>query len=223
MLVKDHTSVTSFVTWFTINIAFLITFSSPTRRGFIWVVTSTYNYRVWSSTNPYVYQEASLHQLKMVVWMLRFIGKSLAQCSLTRHLLLKHTDVTSSGYRSSMISLHFLNTVKLMSGSNRTMHVCIQFGKPCHFYSHFLLINGFPLICGPHEIPDLFPLDFHLWGHLLRGAQNCPATINELKAQINEEISKIHSRMLKMCFPYKILSSVYSGWWGSFSVILVIC
>ncbi len=40
MPVKDHTSVTGFVTSFSIIIAFLIMFSSP-RHNFIWAVTST--------------------------------------------------------------------------------------------------------------------------------------------------------------------------------------
>ncbi len=59
------------------------------------------------------------------------------------HPWLKHID------RPSLISLPFLNTVKLMPGSNKTTHIRILCGEPCNFFNHFLLIDWFSLVCGP--------------------------------------------------------------------------
>ncbi len=48
---------------------------------------------------------------------------------------------------------------------------------------------------------DLSPLDFGLWDNLKdKVFRIVPATINELKAQITEEINKIDSRVLKNVF-----------------------
>ncbi len=63
---EDYTSVTGFIASFTIVIVLSITFSS------LWFHLSIYinvhNYRIWSSTNSHIYQEASFHPRKVGIW-----------------------------------------------------------------------------------------------------------------------------------------------------------
>ncbi len=129
------------------------------------------------------------------------------QSSSTWLLLLKHIN------GSFLISLPCPNTVKLMPNSNRTTHVRILCGKPCNFFADLLISAGF----WPHTQSRLVHLAFHLWSHLKdKMFSTAPATIDELKSQITEEIKEIDGRMLKNIFSNLIeRCQACIGWWAS--------
>ncbi len=161
-----RSSVTGFVTSFTIIIAFSIMFSSPTRPTLIWVVTSTR--KIIECGHPQILMCTRKQVLIRWKWMYGvrcLVGKSSAQPSSTQQLPLKHVD------KSSLISTPFLHAVKLMPGSNRTMHIHIPCWKPCSFFNHFLLIDWFPLVCGPLAVTPCevkkFWMHSALWASLL--------------------------------------------------------
>ena len=48
------------------------------------------------------------------------------------------------------------------------------------------------------QSPDLFPLDFCLWGYLKSKVYSpCPATLNQLQANITREVTQLDPAMMR--------------------------
>ncbi len=111
------------------------------RHSFIWMVTSTCiimecgHPRTFTCTRKWAF----IYR-KWVYGVPCLVSELLPQSSSIRWLLLNYID------GSSLISSLFLKAVKLMPGSNLTMHMSIPHRIPCNFF-HFLLIDWFSLVC----------------------------------------------------------------------------
>ena len=145
--------------------------------------------RYWAGSNPHVLHEAPLHPEKITVWCglhaLSVIGPFFDN---------RHVTINGNRYRTVITDYfwHELNDdmwFQQDGAISLTAHVTIDLLKSK---------NGERVISrnGPVDWPprscDLTPLDFFLWGHVkLLVYANNPATIQEVRANIEREIAAI--------------------------------
>lgn len=144
------------------------------------------NNRYWSSENPNVFHETPLHSRKVGVW-----------CAISRKRIVGPIFFTETitAERYQDIIMQF---VALLEADER--HCWLQQdGATAHtanstmimlreFFGEHIISRGL----WPPRSPDLSPPDFFLWGHLKDNVyKNNPHTIDQLKHNIEDEISRI--------------------------------
>lgn len=153
------------------------------------------NYRIWSTENPKVFRQKSLHPEKIGVW-----------CAISRQRIVGpiffESTVNAEKYREIITDF-----IALLEPSERDCWFQ-QDGAPAHtaaetmdFLSSFFhdrLISKGATLPWPPRSPDLSPPDFFLWGHLKNKVfQTHIESIDHLKRRITEEINAITPETLK--------------------------
>jgi hypothetical protein len=156
------------------------------------------NNRVWSDSQPCVGKETPLHDKKILVWCAisakRVFGPYYFEESVNQHnylemlknffwpKVLRTADYKKYHFQQDGATPHTATEVQRWLGE--------RFGKK------FIDKNSWP----PRS-PDLNPCDFYLWGHLKQVAYNpLPKTLDDLKANLEREINKITTDILKDTF-----------------------
>lgn len=153
------------------------------------------NYRIWSTKNPHVFEETSLHPLKVGVWCAisqrRVIGpiffeKSVDSDTYTNiiqdFIALLEEDERYAWFQQDGAPAHT---------AGKTMKVLAE------FFEDRVISKG----KWPARSPDLSPPDFFLWGYLKDNVyRNKPETIDKLKEEIEIQVHAIGEDTCKKVF-----------------------
>ena len=155
------------------------------------------NMRYWSDSNPHVLHESSLHPEKITVWCGLWAGGVIGPYFF-RDDQDRHVTVNGNRYRS-MITEYFWPQLDDMDledmwfqqdgATSHTANVTINLLET-KFGERVISRNG-PVGWPPRSC-DLTPLDYFLWGYVKSMVYaNKPATIDELRTNIEREIAAV--------------------------------
>lgn len=166
------------------------------------------NCRYWAAENPRAKHEKPLHSPKVTVW-----------AAISAHGIIgpyffeneqgQSVTVNSDRY-IAMLRDYFFPQLQQFEAYNRATWFQ-QDGATCHTSNASLavvnemfagkLISRRGDIAWPPRSPDLTPPDFFMWGYLKSKVySNNPATINQLKTNIREEMTAIPRAMCERVF-----------------------
>lgn len=159
------------------------------------------NMRYWSGSNPHELHESTLHPEKITVWCGLWAGGVIGPYFF-RDDQDRHVTVNGNRYRS-MITEYFWPELDDMDLDNmwfqqdgatsHTANVTIDLLKT-KFGERVISRNG-PVNWPPRSC-DLTPLDYFLWGYVKSMVYaNKPATIDELRTNIEREIAAVSAKL----------------------------
>lgn len=158
------------------------------------------NFRTWSTENPHTFTETSLHPKKIGVWCAisrtKIIGPIFFENTINAeryadilydYIALLPRDERDAYFQQDGARAHTAGVTHSLLGP--------FFGK------RLISLGSVSGIIWPPRSPDLTPPDFFLWSHLKnRVFRTQPASIEELKNRITEEIQQIDQKMLRNVF-----------------------
>lgn len=161
------------------------------------------NMRYWSGSNSHVIHEAPLHPEKITVWCGLHAGGVIGPYFFVDGAN-RHVTVNGNRYRTMLTDYfwHELDGIDLDDmwfqqdgATSHTAHVTIDLLKS-KFGERVISRNG-PVNWPPRSC-DLTPLDYFLWGYVKSLVYtNKPATLQELRANIEREIAEIPINLCK--------------------------
>ena len=164
------------------------------------------NFRYWSVNNPCELHERPLHSAKVTVWC------AIGDFGVWGPYFFEEegvtVTVTSDRYCELLERFLQPKVVQLIAAHHPEDVWFQQDGATAHtsrrslgilrdmFPDHLVSLRGD--IGWPPRSPDLTPCDFFLWGHLKsRVYEHRPATVEDLKAAISQEINAIPRDMIQ--------------------------
>lgn len=200
LLPADYEKRNDFCDWFKTTIAadqenLPVIFFSDEAWFHLSGYVNSQNYRIWSSTNPHVYEQTSLHPQKVGVW-----------CAISPQRVIGPIffEETVNAERYQAILMQF---IALLEPHERRCWFQ-QDGAKAHtavssidflreFFEDRIISTG----RWPPRSPDLTPCDYFLWGHLKNKVyRNKPQTLDELRTEIETQINEITPEMLEHVF-----------------------
>jgi len=155
------------------------------------------NCRYWSDTNPKLKHQKPLHSPKVTVWA-ALSARGIIGPYFYEDQRGNAVTVNTERY-IAMLQNFFAPALQDFDGFNQRSWFQ-QDGATCHISNDSLsavreifgqkVISKRGDINWPPRSPDLSPMDFFLWGYLKVFNSN-PATLEELKARIREEMQNI--------------------------------
>lgn len=159
------------------------------------------NMRYWSSNNPHILHESPLHPQKITVWCGLWAGEVIGPYFFVDNQG-QHVTVNGERYRS-MITDYFwpeLDGLDITDmwfqqdgATSHTANVTMDLLKSR--FGERVISRNWPVEWPPRSC-DLTPLDFFLWGYVKSLVySNKPATIEELRANIEREIAGVSANL----------------------------
>jgi len=158
------------------------------------------NYRIWATENPHEFRETSLHPQKIGVWCAvsrkRIVGPIFFTDTINSDNYVKILEqFVSELEEEEIVAGHFQQDgAPAHTAKNTAPYLKTYFANRIISKSNRYLETE---VEWPTRSPDLTILDFFLWGHLKnRVYATGPQTLDELKANIENEIRNISSETL---------------------------
>ncbi len=156
------------------------------------------NNRTWADSNPYNGIELPLHDKKVLVWCAisaeRIFGPYFFSESVNQYNYLEM--IQTFFWQKLLDTASYKKYYFQQDGATPHTANSVQDWLKSKFSGKFLDKKMWP----PRS-PDLNPCDFYLWGHLKSTVYNpMPKTLDDLKVNIEREISKNFKKNFKINF-----------------------